>query len=48
MVSIYSMLNELFIDQLRERVIDGTSKSVEAGNYFGGPPPMDTNMSISQ
>lgn len=39
MVSIYSMLNELFIDQLRERVIDGMSKSVEAGNYFGGPPP---------
>ena len=39
MVSIYSMLNELFLDQLRERVIDGMSKSVEAGNYFGGPPP---------
>ncbi|MDR7855002.1 recombinase family protein [Tissierella sp.] len=40
MVSIYSMLNELFIDQLRERVLDGMTKSVEAGNYFGGPAPM--------
>ncbi len=40
MVSIYSMLNELFIDQLRERVVDGMTKSVEAGNYFGGPAPL--------
>lgn len=40
MVSIYSMLNELFIDQLRKRVIDGMTKSVESGNYFGGPAPL--------
>lgn len=33
------MLNELFIDQLMERIIDGMNKSVEAGNYFGGCPP---------
>lgn len=39
MVSIYSMLNELFIDQLRERVKAGLEKSVQAGNYFGGPAP---------
>ncbi len=40
MVSIYSMLNELFIDQLRERVKAGLEKSVASGNYFGGPPPL--------
>ena len=40
MVSIYSMLNELFIDQLRERVKAGLEKSVEAGNYYGGPAPL--------
>jgi len=40
MVSIYSMLNELFIDQLRERVKAGLEKSVKAGNYYGGPAPL--------
>ncbi|NLW22758.1 MAG: recombinase family protein, partial [Tissierellia bacterium] len=39
MISIHSMLNELFIDQLRERVKAGLEKSVEAGNYYGGPAP---------
>ncbi|NLM01301.1 MAG: recombinase family protein [Treponema sp.] len=40
MVSIYSMLNELFIDQLRERVKAGLEKSVANGNYYGGPAPL--------
>lgn len=40
MVSIYSMLNELFIDQLRERVKAGMEKSVANGNYYGGPAPI--------
>ncbi|MBC8586740.1 recombinase family protein [Paratissierella segnis] len=40
MVSIYSMLNELFIDQLRERVKAGLEKSVLNGNYYGGPAPL--------
>lgn len=40
MVSIYSMLNELFIDQLRERVKAGLEKSVADGNYYGGPAPL--------
>ncbi|WP_416199076.1 MAG: Recombinase family protein [Sporanaerobacter sp.] len=40
MISIHSMLNELFIDQLRERVKAGLEKSVEAGNYYGGPAPL--------
>jgi len=40
MVSIYSMLNELFIDQLRERVKAGLEKSVANGNYYGGSAPL--------
>jgi len=40
MVSIYSMLNELFIDQLRERVKAGLEKSVASGNYYGGSAPL--------
>ncbi|SKA96987.1 Site-specific DNA recombinase [Caloramator quimbayensis] len=40
MISIHSMLNELFIDQLRERVKAGLEKSVQNGNYFGGPAPL--------
>jgi len=40
MVSIHSMLNELYIDQLRERVKAGLEKSVANGNYYGGPAPL--------
>lgn len=40
MVSIHSMLNELYIDQLRERVKAGMEKSVANGNYYGGPAPL--------
>lgn len=40
MVSIYSMLNEIFIDQLKEKVTSGMTKSVENGNYYGDVAPI--------
>lgn len=47
MVSIYSMLNELFIDQLRERVKASIEKSVTNGNCYESPVPFGYKLTLS-
>lgn len=40
MMSIFSMLNEIFIDQLSEKVTYGMKNSSNSGHYQGGNPPL--------
>lgn len=48
MVTILGMLNELFLEQLREKVIPGMKESASKGYWQGGMPPLGYDVEVKK